>query len=52
MLVNLLELPDFIDKQFVRTKLELDKKAIADFVELGGTVEGFKLDDKTVLTIR
>lgn len=42
----------FIDEEFIRTKEELDKTAIKQFYKAGGTVEGLKVSEEEVLSIR
>lgn len=41
-----------LDKDFIRVKEELDKNKITEFVKAGGAIDGLKLEDKKVLTIR
>lgn len=42
----------FLDKEFIRVKEELDKAKMTDFIKLGGSIDGVKIEDKKVLTIR
>jgi FtsZ-binding cell division protein ZapB len=41
-----------LDREFIRVKEELDKTKMTEFIKLGGAIDGVKLEDKKVLTIR
>lgn len=41
-----------LDEEFIRTKQELDKNKIKDFVKAGGTIDGLKVEAATQLNIR
>ncbi len=43
---------EFTDDEFIKVKKELDKTQIKQFIKAGGTVEGVKISEDTVLTVR
>lgn len=43
---------EFIDSEFVKVKKELDKTQVKQFIKAGGVVEGVKISEDTILTVR
>lgn len=41
-----------LDDEFVRTKQEIDKTKLKQYIKAGGTVEGVKITEETSLTVR
>ena len=41
-----------LDDEFIKTKQEIDKNKLKEFVKAGVTIEGLKIEDTTVLTVR
>jgi hypothetical protein len=46
--INLFGLSD----EFIRTKQEIDKTKIKEFVKAGGTIDGLRISEDTSLTVR
>lgn len=43
---------EFVDSEFIKVKKELDKSQIKQFIKAGGSVEGVKISEDTILTVR
>lgn len=43
---------EFVDSGFVKVKKELDKIQIKQYIKAGGIVEGVKISEDTILTVR
>lgn len=41
-----------LDSEFIKVKEELDKTKVKEFVKAGGSIDGFKIENKSVLSIR
>lgn len=41
-----------LDPEFIKTKIEIDKTKIKAYVKAGGTVEGVRISEDTIMTVR
>lgn len=41
-----------VSEEFIKTKIEIDKTKIKSFIKAGGTVDGVRISEDTILSIR